>query len=135
MLKFALLVIFVIFANTESFDMEHVSCCLHHLSSINHCMPFSSMQDALKQKMGATSPLRTQIESAQIIQKAEEALLELFGEEMKQVKVLFVKNGTLTITCHSSVVAQEIRLNQAKIIMKINSFFARPVLERIRYLS
>lgn len=93
------------------------------------------MQDALKHRMGTTSPLRNQIESAQIIQKAEEALLEIFGEEMKQVKVLFVKNGTLTITCHSSVVAQEIRLNQAKIIQKINSFFARPVLERIRYLS
>lgn len=98
-------------------------------------MPFSSMQDALKQKLGATSPLRNQIESAQIIQKAEEALFELFGEEMKQVKLLFVKNNTLTITCYSSVVAQEIRLNQAKIIGKINSFFARPVLERIRYLS
>lgn len=93
------------------------------------------MGDALKSKMLTQSPLRVQVESALVIQKAEQAFQELFGEEMVHLKVLFVKNRTLTVTCHSSVVAQEIRLNQAKIIEKVNSFFDSAPIDRIRYLS
>ncbi len=98
-------------------------------------MSFSSMGDALKKKMSVQGSLKSQVESAQIIEKVEEALYELFGEEVKHVKVLFVKNKTLTITCHSSVIAQEIRLNQAKIIEKIKKIFPSHPIDRIRYLS
>lgn len=98
-------------------------------------MPFSSMGDALKQKFQQKGPLKVQVEAAQVVQKAEEALQELFGEETKHVKVLFVKNRTLTITCRSSVIAQEIRLNQAKIIEKVNTYFPTTLIDRIRYLS
>lgn len=98
-------------------------------------MPFSSMADALKSKMGTQSPLRVQVETALLIQAAEKAFQELFGEETKHLKVLYLKNRTLTITCHSSVVAQEIRLNQAKIIEKLNQRFPGAGIDRIRYLS
>lgn len=93
------------------------------------------MGDALKQKFQLQGPLKTQVEAAQVVQKAEEALQDLFAEETKHIKVLFVKNRTLTITCRSSVIAQEIRLNQAKIIEKVNSYFPSSLIDRIRYLS
>jgi hypothetical protein len=98
-------------------------------------MPFSSMGDALKQRMQLKGPLKAQVEAAQVVQKAEEALQGIFGEETKHIKVLFVKNRTLTITCRSSLIAQEIRLSQAKIIEKVNTFFPEPLIDRIRYLS
>ncbi len=93
------------------------------------------MGDALRKKMSAQTSLKAQVESAQIVEKVQDALKELFGDEARHVKVLFVKNKTLTITCHSSVIAQEIRLNQAKIIEKIRNLFPSHPIERIRYLS
>lgn len=98
-------------------------------------MAFSSMADALKNKMGTQTPLRAQVEAALIIQKAEQVFNELFGEETKHIKVLYIKNRTLTLTCHSSVIAQEIRLNQAKIIEKLTEAFPGVPIERIRYLA
>ena len=93
------------------------------------------MADALKNKMGTQTPLRAQVEAALVVQKAEAVFAELFGEEVKQVKILYIKNRTLTITCHSSLIAQEIRLNQAKIIEKLSQAFPEVHIERIRYLS
>lgn len=93
------------------------------------------MGDVLKNKLLIQNPLRVQVEAAQVILKAEEVFKELFGPELGHLKILFVKNRTLTITCHSSVVAQEIRLNQAKILEKINSHFPATLIDRIRYLA
>ena len=98
-------------------------------------MPFSSMADALKSKMAAKTPLKIQVEAALLIQEAEKVFQELFGAEAKHIKILYLKNHTLTLTCHSSVIAQEIRLNQAKIIEKLNQAFPAAGVERIRYLA
>jgi hypothetical protein len=77
-----------------------------------------------------------QIESGDAITAAEKAFIDVFGEELSaHAKPLYLKNRTMTVTCTSSVLAQEIRLNQAKIVAKINKYLGGKEVDRIRYLS
>lgn len=94
-----------------------------------------SLGDAFKQKMRHDKPLQQQLETGNILTIASEVVLEMFGKEfVPEVKPLFVKNRTLTLTCSSSVISQEIHLNQAKIVDAINTKLGQNALDRIRYL-
>ncbi|HYE59836.1 MAG TPA: DUF721 domain-containing protein [Candidatus Kapabacteria bacterium] len=98
-------------------------------------MSFTPLGDALQNKISSQTPLKKQVEASQVVQYAEEVFQELFGGEAKNVKALFLKNRTLTITCTSSVIAQEIRLNQPSIVQKINDKLGKVEVDRIRYLA
>lgn len=98
-------------------------------------MVFTPLGDALQNKMISQSPLKKQVEASGVVSHAEEIFRELFHEEAKYVRPLFLKNRTLTITCTSSVIAQEIRLNQAMIVGKINDKLGKTEVDRIRYLA
>lgn len=94
-----------------------------------------SLADAFKQKLLHDKPLQQQVETGNILLIAVDVIQELFGKEFApEVKPLFVKNRTLTITCSSSVISQEIHLNQAKIVEAINTKLGQKALDRIRYL-
>ena len=99
-------------------------------------MPFSPIGDTLQNKVNQNKPLQKQVEAGQIVEIAEEIFKDLFGaEEALHVKPLFLKNRTLTVTCSSSTVAQEIRLNQGEIVDRINEKMGKKEVDRIRYLS
>lgn len=98
-------------------------------------MAFTPLGDALYQTLSSKTPLRRQIEASDVVLHAEEIFRDLFGKESRHVRPLFLKNRTLTITCTSSVIAQEIRLNQATIVQKINDRLGRTEVDRIRYLA
>jgi predicted nucleic acid-binding Zn ribbon protein len=99
-------------------------------------MPFSPIGDTLQDKVNQNKPLQKQMEAGQIVEIAEEIFKDLFGaEEAIHVKPLFLKNRTLTVTCSSSTVAQEIRLNQGEIVDRINEKMGKKEVDRIRYLS
>jgi len=99
-------------------------------------MPFSPIGDTLQDKVNQNKPLQKQVEAGQIVEIAETVFASLFGpDEAIHVKPLFLKNRTLTVTCSSSTVAQEIRLNQAEIVEKINTKMGKNEVDRIRYLS
>ncbi|MEK7623089.1 MAG: DUF721 domain-containing protein [Patescibacteria group bacterium] len=99
-------------------------------------MSFTPLGDALSNKMMSVSPLKKQIESSLVIEYAQTVLAELFGEELaKHAKPLFLKNRTMTITCSTAAIAQEIRLNQQKIVEKINEKLGKKEVDRIRYLA
>ncbi len=98
-------------------------------------MSFVSLQDALNKKISANQNLNKQIESAQIIEIAKQVLVEIFEPEIvSSIKPLFLKNRTLTLSCLSSAVAQEITLNQNQIIEKINEKIGKKEIDRLRYL-
>ena len=98
-------------------------------------MPFTPLGDALQQKLGST-PFKKQLESVEVVAVAEFVLRELFAANLAEAaKPLFLKNRTLTISCASSVIAQEIRLNQAEIVQKINEKLGKDEVDRIRYLA
>ncbi len=98
-------------------------------------MPFTPLGDALKDKLGRNAPLAKQLESAEIVAIAESVLAGLFGELSSQAKPLFLKNRTLTVSCANSAIAQEIRLNQAEIVAKMNERLGKNDVDRIRYLA
>lgn len=75
------------------------------------------------------------LESSQIIKYAKKTLAEILGpERARDVRPLFLKNRTLTITCVNSNLAQEIRLKQQEIVEKINEKLKANEVDRIRYL-
>lgn len=70
------------------------------------------------------------------VKVAEEILQDIFGKDgIIYARPLFLKNRTLTVTCSSMEVAQEIRLNHAKIVEQINSKIGVNEVDRIRYLT
>ena len=85
------------------------------------------MQDA--------SPLMRGVVSASAVEIAVEVITELLPAGLAEhVKPLYVKNRTLTVTCASSVAAQEIRLRQAEIVSMINERLGVSEVDRLRYL-
>ena len=99
-------------------------------------MSFTPLGDALKNTIGPKNSLQKQVEASQAVLFAEEVFKEMFSEDLaKHARPLFLKNRTLTVTCSSSALAQEIRLNQNKIVQKINKKLGKKEVDRIRYLA
>ncbi|OGH64216.1 MAG: hypothetical protein A2821_03955 [Candidatus Magasanikbacteria bacterium RIFCSPHIGHO2_01_FULL_41_23] len=98
-------------------------------------MTFTPLGDTLKNKIDKNSILGRQLESAGSIEAAETVLREMFGDLANQAKPLFLKNRTLTVSCASSAIAQEIRVNQVKIVENINAKLGKNEVDRIRYLA
>lgn len=97
-------------------------------------MAFSSISDTLHEH--ASSKVGKQVDAALVIEHTNTVLADLFGSELAaEAKPLFLKNRTLTITCTSSAMAQELRLNQAAIVEKINEKLGKEEVDRIRYLA
>lgn len=99
-------------------------------------MGFTPLGDALQDKMKHQQSMKDQVEAAGILEAASAVFLDMFGEEQAiHVKPLFLKNRTLTVTCSSSAIAQEIRMNQPAIVEKINDNLGKKEVDRIRYLA
>lgn len=99
-------------------------------------MAFTPLGDALQARMDKKSPLLKQVDAAMVIEHATQIFLELFGTDgAMYAKPLFLKNRTLTVTCGTSAVAQEIRLRQLEIVEKINEKLGKKEVDRIRYLA
>ena len=99
-------------------------------------MSFTPLGDALHDKMKENPSLQNQVDGSEAVDIATEVFLELFGEDMaKEAKPLFLKNRTLTVSCTSSTMANEIRLNQAKIVDALNKKMGKSEADRIRYLA
>jgi len=99
-------------------------------------MSFTPIGDTLGDKFQASGPLKKQVEASQVVEYAQEAFIELFGEKNGALaRPLFLKNRTLTVTCATSSVAQEIRLRQGEIVESINKKLGKKEVDRIRYLA
>lgn len=98
-------------------------------------MSLLSISDTLKNRMNQQNPLKKQIDAALVVEAAAKVMVKVFGDLSSQLKPLYLKNRTLTVSCGNSTLAQEIRLNQAKIVEQINKEIGRNEVDRIRYLS
>jgi len=93
-----------------------------------------SLGDLIKNSGG--SPLWKKVGAAMVVEETNALLTKMFGEESaKYARAMYVKNNVLAIACLSSVVAQEIRLNQKKIAEEINNKFGSGTVQSIKYLS
>ena len=76
------------------------------------------------------------VEAARIVAEATAILASLFGADIaSHMKPLYVKNRTLTVSCTSSTVAQELKLRESEILDKLNHTLALQLVDRIRYFS
>ena len=99
-------------------------------------MALTPLGDSLHKKLSSQAPLKKQMEAAMVVEIAQAVFNDLFGTEKgSHAKPLYLKNRTLTVTCASSAVAQEIRLRQAEIVEKINLKMGANEVDRIRYLA
>lgn len=95
-------------------------------------MSFTPIGDTLGKN---AQSIDKQAEAGLAIEASEKIFADLFGDDKAvHAKPLFLKNRTLTVTCSSSVMAQEIRLNQKKIVDAINKELGKKEVDRIRYL-
>ena len=95
-----------------------------------------SLGEILKKQMNQQIPGWKHVEASMVVEKTNEVLLEFFGVESKRfAQAVYFKERTISITCLSSVMAQEIRLNEKKIITAINNKLGGQTLEKIRYLA
>jgi len=98
-------------------------------------MSFTPLGDELKNVFKLNTNLQKQVETSSIIDTAGEVMKEFFGtDSIERTKPLFLKNRTLTVSCVSSVMAQELRLNQKELIEEINKRIGKSEVDRIRYL-
>ena len=76
------------------------------------------------------------VEASLVVEKTNDVLLEFFGVESKRfAQAVYFKERTISITCLSSVMAQEIKLNEKKIITAINNKLGGQTVEKVRYLA
>lgn len=99
-------------------------------------MPFTPLGDTLYKKDSDRSQLKKPVEATQFLEYASATLVELLGKEQAyHAKPLFLKNRTLTISCATTVVAEEVRNRQTEIVDKINEKIGKKEVDSIRYLA
>jgi len=99
-------------------------------------MPFTPIGEAIDESMKAQGPLKKQVAAAEAVDIATEVFAEMFDKDLAvHAKPQFLKNRTLTVTCSSSAMAQEIRLKQKEIVDNINEKLGSKEVDRIRYLA
>lgn len=98
-------------------------------------MAFTPIGEAISEKKGKSGSLKSQADAGNVITAAEAVFADMFGELADQARPQFLKNRTLTVSCGSSAVAQEIRINQPKIVKEINKKVGEKLVDRIRYLA
>lgn len=76
------------------------------------------------------------ITASLIVETANKVMEEVFGVASKRfAQAIYFKDRTINITCLSSVMAQEIRLNEKKILSALNNKLGAFTVEKIRYLA
>ena len=99
-------------------------------------MSMKSLGEILKKQMKQQSTGWKHVEASMVVEKTNEILKEFFGAESTRfAQAVYFKDRTITITCLSSVMAQEIKLNEKKIITALNNKFGGQTVEKIRYLA
>ena len=99
-------------------------------------MPFTPIGDTLQDNVNQKGPLKKQVDASLAVEAAEAVIKDMFEPDLAiHAKPLFLKNRTLTVTCSSSIMAQEIRLKQSEIVDKINKKLGKKEVDRIRYLA
>lgn len=80
------------------------------------------------------SPLMQQVKAAMVLERVKEFLIQEFGNGiLSKVKPVYVRDRVLTISCLSSVISQEIKYREKRILSLVNKEFGNRTIERIRF--
>jgi hypothetical protein len=96
----------------------------------------TSLGDAIDDRVKDSSSIKQKINASQVVQASQKILQEKFGSGLvNQVKVKSWQKNTLEISCQSSVIAQEIKLQQDKIMENINKKLGKQKITNIKFSS
>lgn len=94
-----------------------------------------SLGEILKKQMGQHS-IGRHITASLVVETANKVLADSFGQNSRRfAQAVYFKDRAISITCLSSVMAQEIKLNEKKILLILNQKLGAPTVEKIRYLA
>ncbi|MDD5289609.1 MAG: DciA family protein [Patescibacteria group bacterium] len=97
-------------------------------------MSFSAISSILNNTVKQQKGLSAQVTAALACEEFDKIVRQKWGEKgANKVKALYLKDGVLTIASLSSVMAQEIKLNEREILAELKTKFGGAV-ERIRYV-
>lgn len=74
------------------------------------------------------------VQASLVVESAQKVFDDFFGSEPQLVRVLYLKNRTLTVAVSAAPVAQEVKKNESKLLEKIRAATQDSTIERIRYL-
>lgn len=98
-------------------------------------MSFSPIASILNKSLKQKSGLAVQITAALVCEEFEKIVLEKWREQVRnKAKALYLKDRVLAVACLSSVLAQEIKLQEREITRTLNEKFGKDTVERIRYV-
>lgn len=93
-----------------------------------------SLKGLLSKKMKGNSVLAKQVRASLIVEAADNVLHEIWGNKIK-AKTGYLRGSVLTIYVFVTIMAQEIRFKQAKIIEMINKEVGDDAVSKIRTIE
>lgn len=79
--------------------------------------------------------IQSDLDSAKILIEFSSIAQKVFGQAvMKKIKPLYLKKGTLTLACLSSVLADKLKKQERKILEELNRPYREKVVEKLRFL-
>ena len=91
--------------------------------------------DKLLDKTIKKSGISEKVQAALLLDEFDGIVKEIFGHKItNKVKPLYVKNKILTIACLSSIVAQEIKFKEERIVDELNKKATSHSIDRLRYI-
>lgn len=83
-----------------------------------------------------SSGLQDQVDGARAIELFSSVLATILPAELcQQVKGLYLKNRTLTVSVPSPAIGQEVKLHERQIVEQLNQKMGATVAERLRFLA
>ncbi|MFA6410413.1 MAG: DciA family protein [Candidatus Buchananbacteria bacterium] len=98
-------------------------------------MPFIKVEKLLDksiQKAGISS----QLYSVQVLDEFLPVMKKFFGEQtIKKIKPLYLKEGVLSVACLSSVLAEDLKNQEKRILNELNRPYKEKVVLKLRFLA
>lgn len=93
-----------------------------------------SLKGLLSRKMKGNSVLAKQVRASLIVEAANKILHEIWGNKVR-AKAGYLRGGVLTIYVFATIMGQEIRFKQAKIIEMITKEVGDDTVSKIRTIE
>lgn len=94
--------------------------------------PLKKLVDDAVQRHG----IKDDVDASHALAAAQKIFDEFFGHDIaKTMKPLYVKRGVLTVSCMSSVAAQELKLREREILKKLKERTGKALVERLRFFA
>lgn len=98
-------------------------------------MGFTPIKHTLNRNI-QSSGLQDKVDGARAIELFSTVLATVLPPDLaEQVKGLYLKNRTLTVSVPSPTLGQEVKLNERQIVQQLNEKMGATVVERLRFLA